>query len=72
MNHTRFPRTRALNDSNLVRISLQGSWDSVDIGEQKFVIRAMVIIIYRARRTSELRRMCQLNRRGGKRIDTFV
>ena len=44
MNHTRFPRTRALNDSNLVRISLLGLWDSVDIGEQKFVILAMVII----------------------------
>ena len=44
MDHTRFPRTGALNDSNLVRISLLGSWDSVDIGEQKFVIRAMVII----------------------------
>jgi hypothetical protein len=44
MNHTRFARTGALNDGNLVRISLLGSWNSVDIGEQKFVIFAMVII----------------------------
>ena len=44
MNQTRFPRTGALNDSNLVRISLLSSWNSVDIGKQKFVILAVVII----------------------------
>jgi hypothetical protein len=44
MNHTGFPRAGALNDGNLVRISLLGSRNSVEIGEQKLVILAMVIV----------------------------